>query len=92
MRIQITIEADVEEKDLKPRSPLLKILKTLTKDNDPQVKWYEANKERILATEKEKRAAYAREQYEKRKAKKAEEIRNIVVMPEMPPDNILRFP
>lgn len=92
MKVQIIIDADVESKDLKARSPLLKILKAITKDNDAQVKWYEANRERILAEEKEKRALYAKTQYEKRKAKKAEEIGNVVVMPEPPADNILRFP
>jgi hypothetical protein len=92
MKVQIIIDADVENKDLKPRSPLIKILKAITKDNDTQVRWYEANRERILAEEKEKRALYARTQYEKRKIKKEEEVKNVVVMPEMPTDNILRFP
>ena len=92
MKVQIIIDADVENKDLKPRSPLIKILKAITKDNDAQVRWYEANRERILAEEKEKRALYARTQYEKRKVKKEDEVKNVVVMPEMPTDNILRFP
>jgi hypothetical protein len=91
MKVQIIIDADVENKDLKPRSPLIKILKAITKDNDAQVRWYDANRERILAEEKEKRALYARTQYEKRKAKKDEEVKNVVVLPEMPIDNILRF-
>jgi hypothetical protein len=91
MKVQIIIDADVENKDLKPRSPLIKILKAITKDNDAQVRWYDANRERILAEEKEKRALYARTQYEKRKTKKDEEVKNVVVLPEMPPDNILRF-
>lgn len=92
MKIQIIIDTELEHEDLSRRSPLMKILKIIAGDKDAQVTWYEANKERILAHEKEKRAAYAREQYMKRKGKKEEEHKNIVVMPEPPADNILRFP
>jgi len=92
MKVQIIIDAEVDEKNMNTRSPLIKILKTLTKENTTHAKWYEENRERILAEEKAKRAAYAREQYEKRKEKKTEEFKNIVVMPEPPADNILRFP
>lgn len=92
MKVQIIIDAEVEDKDLKDKSPVIKLLRSLTKSNETKVKWYEENKERILAEQKARRAAYAKEQYEKRKAKKAEEARNVIVMPEMPPDNILTFP
>jgi hypothetical protein len=92
MKIQIIIDTELEAEDLNRRSPLMKILKVISGDKDSQVTWYEANKDRILAQEKEKRAAYAREQYEKRKVKKTEEHRNVVIMPEPPADNILRFP
>jgi hypothetical protein len=91
MKIQITIDTELDNEDLNRRSPLMKILKVIAGDKDSQVTWYEANRDRILLQEKEKRAAYAREQYEKRKVKKAEEHKNIVVMPEPPADNILRF-
>jgi hypothetical protein len=92
MKVQIIIDADVEDKDMTSKSPIIKLLKSLTKENQAQVKWYQENRERILAEDKARRAAYAREQYEKRKVKKTEEIKNIVVMPEPPADNILRFP
>jgi hypothetical protein len=92
MKVQIIIDAEVDEKNMNSRTPLMKILKTLTKENATQAKWYEDNRERILAEDKAKRAAYAREQYEKRKIKKNEEAKNVVIMPEMPSDNVLRFP
>jgi hypothetical protein len=92
MKIQIILDTELEPEDLHRRSPLMKILKVIAGDKDSQVTWYEANKDRILAQEKEKRAAYAREQYEKRKVKKTEEHRNVVVMPDFPPDNVLKFP
>jgi hypothetical protein len=71
----------------------MRVLKALCKDSDAQVKWYNENRERILAQEREKRALYAKEQYAKRKAKKDEEAlaTNQVVLPEMPKDNVLRF-
>lgn len=92
MKIQIIIDADVEKGELTARSPLMRILRMCAKDKESQFSWYEANRDRILAEEKEKRALYAREQYLKRKGKKEEETKNVVVMPEPPPDNILRFP
>jgi len=93
MKIQIIIDAEIDDKDAKARSPLMKVLKAISKDTDSQVKWYMENRERILKEEKEKRALYAREQYQKRRVKKVEELGiNQVVMPEPPPDNILRFP
>ena len=91
MKIQIIIDADIDSKELTPRSPLMRILKMCARDKDSQFSWYEANREKILAQEKEKRALYAKEQYQKRKDKK-EETKNVVVMPEFPPDNILKFP
>jgi len=91
MKIQIIIDADIESGELNARSPLMRILRMCAKDKDSQFSWYEANREKILAQEKEKRALYAREQYLKRKEKK-EETKNVVVMPEFPPDNVLRFP
>jgi len=91
MKIQIIIDADIESGELNARSPLMRILRMCAKDKDSQFSWYEANREKILAQEKEKRALYAREQYLKRKDKK-EETKNVVVMPEFPPDNVLRFP
>lgn len=92
MKIQIIIDADVENGELTARSPLMRILKMCAKDKESQFTWYEANREKILAQEKEKRALYAREQYLKRKGKKEEEARNVVVMPEFPENNILTFP
>jgi len=91
MKIQIIIDADIESGELNARSPLMRILRMCAKDKDSQFSWYEANREKILAQEKEKRALYAREQYLKRKEKK-EDVKNVVVMPEFPPDNILKFP
>jgi hypothetical protein len=91
MKIQIIIDADIESGELNARSPLMRILRMCAKDKDSQFSWYEANREKILAQEKEKRALYAREQYLKRKDKK-EETKNVVVMPEFPADNVLRFP
>jgi len=92
MKVQIIVETDVEDKDVKPRSPLMKLLKAITRDQDAQVQWYDMNRERILEKEREKRAAYARDQYQKRKAKKQEEQGNVVIMPEFPENNILKFP
>lgn len=92
MKIQIIIDADVEKGELTARSPLMRILRMCAKDKESQFSWYEANRDRILAEEKEKRALYAREQYLKRKGKKEDETKNVIVMPEPPPDNILRFP
>jgi hypothetical protein len=92
MKIQIVIDTEIEGDTLNSRSPLIRILKMCAKDKDAQFSWYEANRDKILAQEKEKRALYAREQYLKRKGKKEEETKNIVVMPEPPPDNVLRFP
>ena len=93
MKVQLMIDIDVEDKALTARSPLMRVLKALCKDGDAQVKWYNENRERILAVEREKRALYAKEQYAKRKAKKDEEAlaTNQVIMPEMPKDNVLRF-
>ena len=91
MKIQIIIDADIDSGELNARSPLMRILRMCAKDKDSQFSWYEANREKILAQEKEKRALYAREQYLKRKDKK-EEVKNVVVMPELPADNVLRFP
>jgi len=93
MRITVTIDAEIDDKDATNKSPLMKILKILGKSDDAQVKWYMENRDRILAEEKAKRASYAREQYQKRQSKKKEEANpvNQVVMPTMPPDNILRF-
>lgn len=91
MKIQIIIDADIDSKELTPRSPLMRILKMCARDKDSQFSWYEANREKILAQEKEKRALYAKEMYLRRKGKK-EEVKNEVVLPEMPIDNILRFP
>jgi uncharacterized protein YqeY len=91
MKIQIIIDADIDSGELNARSPLMRILRMCAKDKDSQFSWYEANREKILAQEKEKRALYAREQYLKRKDKK-EEVKNVVVMPEFPADNVLRFP
>ena len=79
MKVQIIIDAEVEDKDLKDKSPVIKLLRSLTKSNETKVKWYEENKERILAEQKARRAAYAKEQYEKRKAKKAEEARMLLL-------------
>jgi len=92
MKIQIIIDAEIEGSTLNARSPLIRILKMCAKDKDAQFSWYEANREKVLAQEKEKRALYAKDQYEKRKMKKAEENKNIVVMPEFPENNILKFP
>lgn len=92
MKIQIVIDTEIEGNSLNARSPLIRILKMCAKDKDAQFSWYEANREKILAQEKEKRALYAKDQYEKRKVKKSEETRNVVIMPEMPADNVLRFP
>jgi len=94
MKIQIIIERDVDEKDTaSSRTPFMKILRILAKDNDSQVKWYMENRDRLIAEDKARRAAYAREQYQKRRVKKQEEEgKNVVVMPEMPADNILTFP
>jgi RNA recognition motif-containing protein len=92
MKVQILIETDVEDKDVKPRSPLMKLLKAITRDKDAQVEWYDLNRERILEKEKDRRAAYARDQYQKRKAKKQEEEGNVIIMPEFPENNILKFP
>ena len=92
MKIQIIIDADIDNKELTPRSPLMRILKMCARDKDSQFSWYEANRDKILAQEKEKRALYAREQYLKRKGKKVEEVKNVVVMPEFPENNILTFP
>ena len=91
MKIQIIIDADIESGELNARSPLMRILRMCAKDKDSQFSWYEANREKILAQEKEKRALYAREQYLKRKEKK-EEVKNVVLMPEFPANNILTFP
>jgi len=92
MKVQIIIDAEIEGSTLNARSPLIRILKMCAKDKDAQFSWYEANREKVLAQEKEKRALYAKDQYEKRKVKKAEDNKNLVVMPEMPIDNVLRFP
>jgi hypothetical protein len=92
MKIQIIIDADIETGELNARSPLMRILRMCAKDKDSQFSWYEANRDKILAQEKEKRALYAREQYLKRKEKKVEETKNVVVMPEFPANNILTFP
>ena len=93
MKIQIIMETEVEDEDLKARSPLMRILKILAKD-DARMEWYVENRDRILAQEKEKRALYAKEQYKKRRAKKIDEESctvNEVVLPVMPSDNVLRF-
>jgi len=92
MKVQIIIDAEIEGSTLNARSPLIRILKMCAKDKDAQFSWYEVNREKVLAQEKEKRALYAKDQYEKRKVKKAEENKNVIVMPEMPADNVLRFP
>jgi hypothetical protein len=92
MKIQIVIDAEIEGDALNARSPLIRILKLCAKDKDAQFSWYEANREKILAQEKEKRALYAKDQYEKRKAKKTDEHKNVVIMPEFPENNILKFP
>ena len=93
MKIQIIMETEVEDEDMNPRSPLMRILKILAKD-DTRMQWYVENRDRILAQEKEKRALYAREQYQKRKSKKnTQSVVNEVVNPAMimPQDNVLRF-
>jgi hypothetical protein len=89
VRIQITIDAELEDDELKARSPLMKILKVLSKEEDSQVKWYMENRDRILAQKKEERVVY---KVEKAKRKKREEAPvNEIVYPVPPADNILRF-
>jgi len=95
MKINIAIEAELDEKDVSSKTSLVKILKLIQKmkDESAQFKWYVDNRDRILSEEREKRALYAREQYAKRKQKKEAEDRGInqVVLPVPPADNILRF-
>jgi hypothetical protein len=93
VKIQIILDADVDDGDLTAKSPLMKILRVMSKEEDSQVKWYMENRERILEKEKEKRRVYAKEQYRKRKLNKetVESQINEVVLPVMPKDNVLRF-
>ena len=93
VKIQIIIDADIDDGDMTARSPLMKILRVMSKEEDSQVKWYMENRERILEKEKEKRRIYAKEQYRKRKNNKetVESQLNDVIMPPMPKDNVLRF-
>jgi hypothetical protein len=90
VRIQITIDAEIDDDELKARSPLMKILKILSKEEDSQVKWYMENRERILAQEKDKREVFKAEKA--RRKKKDEGAVNEVVYPVAPIDNVLRFP
>jgi len=90
VRIQITIDAEIDDDELKARSPLMKILKILSKEEDSQVKWYMENRERILAQEKDKREVFKAEKA--RRKKKDEGTVNEVVYPAAPIDNVLRFP
>lgn len=88
VRIQITIDAEIDDNELKARSPLMKILKVLSKEEDAQVKWYMENRERILAADKERRDVFKAE----KERRKKEVVKNEVVMPVPPADNVLRFP
>jgi hypothetical protein len=94
VKIQIIIDAEVKEEDMKASSPLMRILKIMNKQEDAQTKWYLNNRERILREEKQKRILFHRDQYEKRRLKKKEAIDEIiqhVEFPPMPADGILRF-
>ena len=84
-KVKIEIEMDISNDHLTRLSPLMRLLRILGKEQDSQVKWYEENRERILAKETEKRQLYA-----KKHAKFADT--NQVVMPTPPADNILKFP
>jgi UDP-N-acetyl-D-mannosaminuronate dehydrogenase len=84
-KVKIEIEMDISNDHLTRRSPLMRLLRILGKEQDSQVKWYDENRERILAKETEKRQLYA-----KKHTKVAET--NQVVMPTPPADNILKFP
>lgn len=93
--IKITIEAQLDDEELKPKHPIFKIMKILSKE-DTQVKWYAENRERILANDKERRSVYNREKYKERQARKKALVHEImtgnqVVMPDFPADNVLRF-
>jgi hypothetical protein len=84
-KVKIEIELNISNDQLTRRSPLMRLLRILGKEEDSQVKWYDENRERILAKETEKRQLYAK------KHTKVVET-NQVVMPTPPADNILKFP
>ena len=95
MKIQITIDCDIADDELKSRSPLMKILRVLGRNEDKQVQWYMENRDRILKEDKERRSLYAKKKYREMKAAKAktegEAQGNVVVLPVAPVDNILMF-
>jgi len=101
VKINITISAEVEDNELNSKSPLLRILRVLSKEEDPNVKWYMENRDRILAKEQEKRDLYNEvkhpdEPRQKRPYHRKTAIEKLpavvqTVMPTPPADNILRF-
>jgi hypothetical protein len=76
MKIEINIEATIDEKTISTRSPLIKILRLLNTQSD--VKW-KCEQKNILA-----------DKIKKRKYIKKEIVVN-TVLPEFPLDNILTF-
>jgi hypothetical protein len=68
MKIQLIIESDVSD-SLTSRSPIMRIIKILSGDSQTSaMKWYVANKDKILEESKEKTRVYN----EVKKAKQSE--------------------
>jgi hypothetical protein len=55
MKVRIEIDADVDESAARATGPLMRILRIMSGQVPYQVKWYQENKERILAEDKERR-------------------------------------
>ena len=55
MKVRIEIDADIDESAARATGPLMRILRIMSGQVPYQVKWYQDNKERILAEDKERR-------------------------------------
>jgi len=59
MKVRIEIDADVDESAARATGPLMRILRIMSGQVPYQVKWYQENKKRILAEDKERRRVAA---------------------------------
>ena len=85
MKIQLIIESDVSD-SLTSRSPIMRIIKILSGDSQTSaMKWYVANKDKILEESKEKTRVYN----EIKKAKKADEPK--VTFSDKPDETFISF-
>ena len=55
MKLRIEIDAEIDESAARATGPLMRILRIMSGQVPYQVKWYQENKERILAEDKERR-------------------------------------